>query len=91
MKEKPRRLFGTKRKPPMPPIPPGAEKLRDVDKAVDPDRVYVLQLPDGTISRYTGKQMIESAHALADLVDAQKAGDEGAIFRALRRIEESFQ
>ncbi len=84
MKPKPRRMF---KQNPMPTIPAGADQLRDARKAVDPFRTYRMRMPDGEVMEVDGADLIRDVDAMVALVDAQRAGDEAGIRRALERIE----
>jgi hypothetical protein len=71
---------------PMPPIPPHADRLRDVRKVIKPDEVYQVELPGGGAYVVTGAELIASADHMIALVDAQRAGDEAGIRRAVLDI-----
>jgi hypothetical protein len=83
MKKKPTRLF---RRPELPEIPPEADKLREAHRVIDPERIYCLELPDGSLGRWTGEQLLETARNMVALIDAQRAGDERGMRDAVERI-----
>jgi hypothetical protein len=70
----------------MPPIPPEVDMLRAAVKAIDPYQVYELVMPDGTVFRTTGAEMIETADAYIALADAQRAANKRGMVKALVRI-----
>ena len=80
---KPKRLFKHRERVP---LPPQVEQLRDAHKVIDSNQSYRLMLPDGSIFESTGAEMIATADAYVALADAQKAGDERSIRKALERI-----
>lgn len=89
MSKKPKRLFRNRPAlPPMPPIPPEAEKLRHARDVIDPDRIYEMEMPDGKIMRTSGRELLATSDNMLALVDAQKAGDEEAIRKAVKKIME---
>ena len=57
MSKRKRRQWG------MPAIPPGADRLRDAHKTIDPRRTYRITMPDGSTFTTTGAEMIETADA----------------------------
>jgi hypothetical protein len=60
------------------PILPGIDSLRRIRDTVDPDRIYHLQLPDGTTAVEHGATLIRVAELLTAAVDAYEARDADA-------------
>jgi len=52
----------------MPAIPPGADRLRDAHKTIDPRRTYRITMPDGSTFTTTGAEMIETADAFTGTI-----------------------
>src|SRR4051794_28265924 len=81
-----RRRRAHRRGPLLPPPPPGLETLRDARRAIEPQRVYALQMPDGGVFMTSGADLLKTTQALVDLADASEAGDEGRLRDAFGRL-----
>lgn len=79
----------SQRKPidPMPIPPPEIERLRDAAKVIDPGQTYALEMPDGTVFRAKGSDLLREARLMVALADADAAGDEPAMRRAIEALE----
>jgi hypothetical protein len=82
--DEPKRLFRDRRG--IPPIPPGVEQLRAAAGSIDPERFYSAMMPDGTEMVMKGSAMLKTAGLLVALADADAAGDDEAIVRAVEAI-----
>jgi hypothetical protein len=74
----------------MPEIPPAADKLRDAHKVIDPNRTYAIEMPDGSVHESTGAELIATADDFTALVDAQRAGNERGMRKAVEKIRRSL-
>jgi hypothetical protein len=65
------------------------EQLRKALKpgAIDPKRVYRMDLGNGNIMQWTGAELLASATAFIQLADCEKKGDPEGMRRALEKIE----
>jgi hypothetical protein len=62
------------------------EPLRGASKVIDPETIYRLKMPDGSIFKTTGAELLETAAASVALADADRAGDDDGMIRALKRL-----
>jgi hypothetical protein len=65
------------------------ERLRKALKtgAIDPQRVYRMDLGNGEIRQWTGAELLETASAFLDFADCQKKGDRAGMLRALQKLD----
>jgi hypothetical protein len=78
----------------MKPRKPTAEMIRDAKKLkqakafIDPQKTFRIGLPDGEIMEFSGTQLLDTAAAFAEMIDAGESGDEARMIAALRKIEQ---
>jgi hypothetical protein len=70
----------------LPTPPPGLDRLRDARRAIDPERVYPMLMPDGDVFLVSSSALLETADAMIALGDAMQAGDEAGTRAALERV-----
>lgn len=85
MARDPRRK-GRPHRPNLKDVEPTIEQLRGASKAIDPKAIYRMKMPGGPTLQYTGAELLETAAASVALADADKAGDDDGIVRALKRL-----
>jgi len=62
-----------------------SKKFRRIREYVDEGKTYMVDTGNG-IMQFTGSELIRTAEAFADFVDATERGDDREIIKALERI-----